>query len=163
MEQFLRTGGASLAATAEAARDRASAEMQFEEAERLHQRVTRIAEVRATSGELARTLDQLSGVAVAPSAEPEAVDLWFLVGACWQEPRRLALSETAGAGQSMDHRLRELIRGLEPRGAPNLEHLAILVRWQGSSWRDGEWPGFDSLDAVPYRKLVNSISRVKLH
>jgi excinuclease ABC subunit C len=160
VEQFLRTGGASLLETAEAARDRASAEMQFEEAEGLHHRVARIAEVQAASGELPRTLDQLAGVAVAPSVEPESIDLWFLVGACWQEPRRLALSETAGAGQSMDHRLREIIGGLEPRGAPTLEHLSILVRWQGSSWRDGEWLGFDSLEKVPYRRLVNAISRV---
>src|SRR5437016_5766877 len=90
VEQFLRTGGASLLETAEAARDRASAEMQFEEAERLHQRVARVSEVRASGGELARPLDQLSGVAVVPSAEPEAADLWLLAGACWQEPRRLA-------------------------------------------------------------------------
>ena len=160
VEQFLRTGGASLLETAEAARDRASAEMQFEEAEGLHQRVARIAEVQAASGELPRTLDQLTGVAVVPSVEPESIDLWFLAGACWQEPRRLALSETAGAGQSMDHRLRKMIAGLEPRGSPNLEHLSILVRWQGSSWRDGEWLAFDTLEKVPYRKLVNAISRV---
>ncbi len=58
VEQFLRTGGASLLETAEAARDRASAGMQFEEAERLHQRATRIAEVQGLAGELARSLDR---------------------------------------------------------------------------------------------------------
>ena len=42
--EFLRTGGASLRHTAEAARDRASAAMQFEEAAHLHQRISRIAE-----------------------------------------------------------------------------------------------------------------------
>src|SRR5579862_248251 len=42
MQQFLATGGASLKHVAEAARERASAEMQFEEAERTHQRVARI-------------------------------------------------------------------------------------------------------------------------
>ncbi len=47
-----------------------------------------------------------------------------------------------------------------PQGAPNLEHLSILVRWHGSSWRDGEWLGFDSLKNIPYRKLVNAIGRV---
>lgn len=160
VEQFLRTGGASLIETAEAARERASAAMQFEEAERLHQRVVRITEVQGLIGPLARSLDMLAGVAVTLSVHWQVVELWFMLGGCWQEPLRLSLSETAGAGQSMDHRLRDMIGKLKPQGSPNLEHLAILVRWHGSSWRDGEWIGFDSLEKIPYRRLVNAIGRV---
>jgi excinuclease ABC subunit C len=168
--EFLRTGGASLRHTAEGARDRASAAMQFEEAAHLHQRISRIGEVQALASELARCVDMLAGVAVTPSAAAEAVDLWFLAGGRWQEPRRVMLTETAGAGQSLDRRMRELAAGVAappgaPSGAaggggPNLEHLAILVRWHGSSWRDGEWIGFDSFDKLPYRKLVNAVGRV---
>jgi len=40
------------------------------------------------------------------------------------------------------------------------EYLALLARWFYSSWRDGEWIFCDSFVAVPYRKLVNAISRV---
>jgi excinuclease UvrABC nuclease subunit len=160
VEQFLRTGGASLLDSAASARDRASAAMQFEEAERLHLRVERIREVQAFSGDLARSIDQLCGVAVTPSGELEAVDLWFLARGRWQPPRRVTLSETQVAGQSLDQRLRELIAGVTPAGEPNLEHLALLLRWQGSSWRDGEWIAFDSLAKPPYRKLVNAIGRV---
>jgi hypothetical protein len=160
VEQFLRTGGASLLESASAARDHASAAMQFEEAERLHQRVARIGEVQALSGDLARSLDRLTGVAVVRSTEPEAIELWFLARGRWQEPRPVSLSETSGAGQSLDHRLRELVASVEPSGEPNLEHLALLVRWQGSSWRDGEWIGFESFEKIPYRKLVNAIGRV---
>ena len=114
VEEFLRTGGASLRHTAEAARDRASAAMQFEEAAQLHQRAARIGEVQALAGELARSLDVLAGVAVTPSAAAEAVDLWFLAGGRWQEPRRVMLSETAGAGQSLDRRMREIASGIAP-------------------------------------------------
>src|SRR5215472_15099819 len=71
LKRFLDTGGASLKETTEAARDRMSSEMQFEEAERLHQRLTRIAEVQTSSGELARSLDRLHGIAVTPSVQPE--------------------------------------------------------------------------------------------
>ena len=46
------------------------------------------------------------------------------------------------------------------RASPDPEHLSILVRWHGSSWRDGEWLAFDSLDRIPYRKLVNAIGRI---
>ncbi len=165
MEQFLETGGASLKHTAEAARERASAEMQFEEADRMHQRAARIAEVQTLAGELARPIDRLAGVAVTGSAAPECIDLWFLAGGRWQQPRRVNLSETIGAGSSLDRRMRELIAliapsGVAPAGEPDLEHLSILVRWQGSSWRDGEWIGFDSFEKLPYRKLVNAIGRV---
>jgi hypothetical protein len=134
--------------------------MQFEEAEHLHQRAARIGEVQALSGDLARSLDRLTGVAVVRSIEPRTIELWFLARGCWQEPRRVSLSETSGAGQSLDHRLRELVNSVEPTGEPNLEHLALLVRWQGSSWRDGEWIAFESFEKIPYRKLVNAIGRV---
>jgi hypothetical protein len=60
----------------------------------------------------------------------------------------------------MDRRLRELCAGISPGASPDLEHLAILVRWQGSSWRDGEWIGFDSFEKIPYRKIVNAVARV---
>jgi len=122
------------------------------------------AEVQAAAGELPRTLDRLAGVAVVPSSVPDAVDLWFLIGGCWQTPRRLLLSEMDGggqsAGQSMDRRVRDLVAAIEPHGAPNLEHLAIFTRWHTSSWRDGEWIDIDWPRKLPYRKLVNAISRV---
>lgn len=157
VEQFLRTGGKSLAEPTEAARDRASAEMQFEEASRLHQRVQRIADVQAFSGDIARELSRLNGVAVVPSCESGAVDLWVLAGGRWLEPRRLGL---AAAGQSIDHQLKDLLTGTAPSGPPHPEHLAIFMRWYGSSWRDGEWIAFDSFDKIPYRKLVNAAGRL---
>jgi excinuclease UvrABC nuclease subunit len=160
VEQFLRTGGASLRDPAVEARDKASADMQFEEAERLHERVARIDAVRAASGDLPRTLDHLAGVAVVPSARPDAIQLWFLIGGCWQPPKLLWLTEIAGAGQSMDRRLREMVAALEPKGAVNVEHLAILTRWHTSTWRDGEWIEIEWPSKIPYRKLVNAIARV---
>jgi excinuclease ABC subunit C len=159
-EQFLRTSGASLTDSAEAARDAASTALDFEEAERLHQRLARIREVAGAAGDLARTLDRLAGVAVVPSAELEAVELLFFAGGRWAAPRRMLLDELVGAGHSMDQRLRELAADVPREGPPNLQHLALLTRWHGSSWRDGEWIGFESLDRIPYRKIVNAIGRV---
>ena len=162
VEQFLHTRAGSLIDSTETARDRASSEMQFEEAERLHQRLTRIREVQASGGELARSIAELNGAAVTGSSEEGAIELWFLRGGCWQKPHLLSISDSAG--DSMDRRLRDIAASIfQPAAAPaapNLEHLSILMRWQGSSWRDGEWLGFDSLDRIPYRKLVNAIGRV---
>ncbi len=170
VEEFLRTNGASLKHTAEAARDRASADMRFEEAAQMHQRAARIGDVQSLAGELARSVETLAGVAVTPSAAPDCVDLWFLAQGRWREPRRVILSETNGAGQSLDRRMRELAASVAAAGiahtsgpdhcSPNLEHLAILARWHGSTWRDGEWIGFDSFEKLPYRKLVNAVGRV---
>ena len=162
VEQFLRTGGTSLRESAETARDQASAAMDFEEAERLHQRLTQIEEVQTAAGGLARVLDRLAGVAVVPSAVPETVDLMFLAGGRWLEPRAFSLSENATflENASMDRRLRELCAGITGGASPDPDHLAILVRWQGSSWRDGEWIGFDSFEKIPYRKIVNAVGRV---
>jgi excinuclease UvrABC nuclease subunit len=164
VEQFLRTRAESLVEITEAVRDRASTEMQFEEAARMHQRLTRIREVQTSGGELARSIAELNGIAVTRSANSDttgtgAVELWFLVGGSWQEPRRLSVSEDPAA-VSMDRRLREIVATIGASSAPNLEHLSILMRWHSSSWRDGEWIGFESLDKIPYRKLVNAIGRV---
>ncbi len=162
--EFLDTRGESLVAIAEAERDRASADMQFEEAERMHERLARIKEVQNSSGELARSIGELNGIAVAGSAEQDAVELWFLLRGNWQSPVRFRIGESAGhaAGQSMDRRVREVVAAVpaSATAAPNPEHLAILLRWFGSSWRDGEWIAFDSIERVPYRKLVNAIGRV---
>ena len=160
VEQFLRTNGASLANAADTARDRASADMDFEQAERWHETAMRIAHVRATAGDLARELSQLNGVAVEPSAKMETVELWFLIGGRWQERRRVDLSEMAGAGQSLDQRIREIVATLEPASMPDPEHLALLLRWHSSTWRDGEWISIEALEKAPYRKIVNAIGRV---
>lgn len=159
-EGFLRSAGQSLIEPIEAQRDQASTEMQFEEAESLHQRIVRIREAVAQAGDLARPLDQLAGVAVAASIAAQAVELLFFMGGRWQAPRRFLLADTVDAGQSLDRRLREIMTEIHCDGPPDLEHLAILARWYGSSWRDGEWVGFESLDKIPYRRIVNSIARV---
>lgn len=159
LEQFLETAGTSLAEPTEAAREAASTAMNFEEAERLHQRLTRIREVAGSAGELARVVDRLTGVAVVPSSEAGAVELLFFVGGRWTEPKRLTLGV---AGGSMDVRLRELAAGIASEGAPNLEHLSLLARWHGSSWRDGEWIGFESFERLPIRRIVNAVGRVAI-
>jgi hypothetical protein len=105
-------------------------------------------------------VDQLAGVAVTPSVAPRSVELWFFFRGAWQPARRLCLADSVDGGLSLDRRLRELAADIPADPAPQPEHLAILARWHSSSWRDGEWIGFDSLDKIPYRKLVNAVARV---
>jgi hypothetical protein len=103
----------------------------------------------------------LFGVAVTPSGETGAVALWFMLQGGWLPVRFFSIA-LEGQVRSMDSRLRDLVATLHPDRLAfreRQEHLAILARWFYSSWRDGEWVRFDSIDKLPYRKLIGSISR----
>jgi excinuclease ABC subunit C len=159
VEEFLTGNGGALLSVAMAARDRLSAEMNFEEAARQHKQLERIQGVLALRGDLACDIDRLNGVAIAPCLAPDSILLWFVCKGAWQAPVRFALTSMV----SLDQRLRELVASLQPVTPPlaeKQEHLALLARWHYSSWSDGEWIGFAGLDQVPYKKLVRAISRV---
>lgn len=166
MAEFLATRGRATLDRTALQRDRASQELEFEQAAQLHTRHERIEAVVRSAGELAADSARLSGVAVTPSIEPETVMLWFLREGCWLAPVRfsLAAAEAGGKPASLDARLREIAAAL-PRPTATLaarqDHLALLAKWFYSSWRDGEWLTIDRFDApLPYRKLVNAIHRV---
>jgi hypothetical protein len=38
--------------------------------------------------------------------------------------------------------------------------MALVSRWLFSSWQDGEFLKIESFAKIPYRKLVNAVSRV---
>ncbi len=158
--QFLATDGRSLACTVAAARDRLSQEMNFEEAARQHKRLEKIEGVLRLKDELVCDIDSLSGIAVTPSVDAGAVELWFVHRGSWQPPLRF---DVAAPSVSLDQRLRESIAAIEwktPGVKERQEHLALLARWYYSSWRQGEWLPFESVENVPFRKLVRVISRI---
>ncbi len=162
--EFLLTNGRSLASLAESARERFSAEMDFEGAALMHQRFQRIQEVLALRDEMAREIEGLNAVAVTPSAEPDSVDLGWLRGGAWRGFSRLEFDPAGGSSVSLDARLRELAQAVEstpsPGGKERMEQLAIVARWFYSSWRDGELLMVDNWSKIPYRKLVNAVSRI---
>jgi excinuclease UvrABC nuclease subunit len=160
---FLRTGGHSLADSIQNSRDRLSEEMRFEEAARQHKRLEKVQEVLKLSDELARDADRLHGVAITRSLDPQAVEMWLVRDGNWQEPQRFSFEVVEGRTVSLDRKLRERFAAMAPRKLTvrdRQEYLALLARWFYSTWRDGEWLPFESYDEIPYRKLVNAISRV---
>ena len=161
--QFLETGGRSLTGAVAAARERLSQEMQFEEAARQHKRFEKIEAVLRLKDELASDIERLNGVAVTVSAEPEAVELFFVHRGCWQPGERFSVASAAGAAVSLDRRLGEVVAGRQwtaVTGRRRQEHLALLARWYYSSWREGSWLPFETVERFPVRKLVRLISRV---
>jgi excinuclease UvrABC nuclease subunit len=160
---FLRTGGKSLLEPAANARDRLSAELDFEGAALMHERCRRIEEAVGARDEMARDVERLHGIAVLPSAESDAIELGWLRAGKWGGFTRLDFESRDGNPVSLDARLREMSSTITPDSvspAARMEQLAILSRWFYSSWRDGEMLIFDDWEKIPYRKLVNAISRV---
>ena len=161
--EFLRTGGQSLLESIAHSRDRLSEAMLFEDAARQHKRYEKVQDVLRLRDELVRDLDGLHGVAITRSLAADAVELWFVRGGWWCAPERFDFQVVEGRPVSLDQKLREVLA----RAAPvkltvkeRQEYLALLARWYYSTWREGEWLAFESWEAIPYRKLVNAVSRV---
>ena len=161
--EFLHSHGRSLREPASTARDRLSAEMDFEGAALMHQRLGRIDEVLALSDEMARDVNALNAITITPSAAADSVELGWMRGGAWQGFRRLEFGLADGQAVSLDQRLREAATSIpETRPGPveRMEQLAILSRWFYSTWRDGEMLLVDDWSKMPWRKLVNAVSRV---
>lgn len=161
--EFLRTEGHSLLDSIGRSRDRLSEEMQFEEAARQHKRFEKVQEVLKLRDEMARDVDRLHGVAITASVAADAVELWTVRAGHVQPPKQFSFRVEEGKPLSLDRKLRETFAAIEPRTlAPKQrqEYLALLARWNYSTWRDGEFVAFESFDDPPYRKLVNAVSRV---
>ncbi|MCL4795420.1 MAG: hypothetical protein KJZ84_12730 [Bryobacteraceae bacterium] len=164
LENFLRSSGHTLLASVRAARERSAASLDFEEAHRQHLQVQRIEQVLKLRDDLVTDAARLSGVAVTPGAVPGHVELRFMLDGGWLPAISFKVApDSTGAMIPMDQRLRALAETLSaarPATRERTEHLALLARWYYSSWRDGEWLPFDSLAALPYRRLVRAISRI---
>ena len=161
--EFLSTSGLAPLNSAIKVRDSFSENMDFEEAARQHKRVEKIEEVRKLRDEMALPLDRLHAIAITPSAEPDAVELSLFRFGHWQGTKRLSFQLVEGKPVSLDWSLRQILNGFEQTEQPlreRQEYLAIAARWFYSTWRDGELLFFDNPADPPYRKLVNSISRV---
>jgi excinuclease ABC subunit C len=161
--EFLRTNGRSLIAPTAAARERLSQEMDFEGAAMTHQRLQRIEQALSSSDEMARDVSGLHAFVVVPAAEPDAVELGWLRGGYWQGFTRLDFHLAEAGSASLDTRLREAAGAVpEKTSAPTerIEQLAIVSRWFYSSWRDGEMLLIEDWQKMPWRKMVNAVSRV---
>ena len=161
--EFLRTGGRSMLEGIGHSRDRLSEEMMFEEAARQHKRFEKVQDVLRLRDDLVRDVDRLNGVAITPSLANDAVEMWFVRDGMWCAPERFGFEVQEGKPVSLDRKLRDTLSRVVPRKLTvreRQEYLALLARWYYSTWRDGEWLHFESYQDIPYRKLVNAISRV---
>jgi excinuclease ABC subunit C len=163
VQEFLRTRGESLLTAIAHSRDRMSEEMRFEEAARQHKRYEKVQDVLRLRDDLAGDLERLHGVAITRSLAADAVEMWVVRAGSWQQPVRFSFEVREGKPLSLDRALRDTFAAVVPRKLSvrqRQEYLALLARWYYSSWREGEWVSIESFESIPYRKLVNAVSRV---
>ena len=163
MADFLSTNGKTSRVALSAARDRASTEMDFEQAAQLHKRIEKITAAASLRDPVIAELDLFNGVALTRGSMPGEIRLWPVLQGYWQEPLPLTFSPETVRIKSLDQELRERLSDALQcvrRDGSRIEGLAIFSRWYYSSWRDGSWFPFRSLTDLNYRKLVREISTI---
>lgn len=170
VQQYFESGGQSLLRDIERQRDTASTALDFEQAAALHARLEKVKSATTQMPDLVRRLDQLNGLLVQPSAEPESVALFKIEAGMICEPVSLNVGSQAEAEhlqakpRSMESRVVEALGSVEACGPKNalewMEHLALLKRWYYRSVRTGELFLADTNGELPMRRIVRGISRV---
>ena len=163
LTRFLRTDGNSLLEETEAARDRASAAMEFEVAAQQHRILSKAKDALRLRGGLSRELGELNGMVLQASVERSCVELTPLYKGSLQTSVRLPWGAPEPSAAAFAAGLRGILAAAAWSEAPLTEredHLALLQRWHGSSFRRGEFVPFPDAAAPPIRRLANAAMRV---
>ncbi|MGO9603519.1 MAG: UvrB/UvrC motif-containing protein, partial [Candidatus Binataceae bacterium] len=170
VQQFFQSGGQSLLREIGRQRDEASANLDFEGAAALHTRLEKVKAAVSQLPEIIRRLDDLNGVMVQPSAEPDSVALFKIVAGQICDPVALAVGKQAEAShlssrpQSMESRIAEALATVEQARLGSalewMEHLALLKRWYYRTSKVGELFLTETSGELPMRRVVRGVSRV---
>jgi excinuclease ABC subunit C len=169
VQEFFQSGGQSLRRETERLRDEASANLDFEGAATLHTRLDKVKAVITQLPDIVRRLNELDGVMIQPSADPDSVTLFKIAGGSICDPvtldfgKQAEASQVAAKPQSMESRI---TRALTEVGHPKLrsaqewmEHLALLKRWYYRTAKIGELFLTENGE-LPMRRVVRGVSRV---
>jgi excinuclease ABC subunit C len=179
---FFDSGGESLTRELGGQRERASAELAFEEAAAIHARIEKLKPVLAQRPEIVRRIDQLDALIIQAASQAGAVCLFRFRDACITGPSPFLIEDRhevlAGSStnsgtlshkpgtqpRTMEARVQEAIQSFAHPGsgssAERNEHLAMLKRWYYRSNRIGEIFFTDEKGLWPLRRIVRGIGRV---
>ena len=169
VNDFFDTGARTLLVQVATEREAASERLDFEAAAALHARHEKISAVRSQLPEIVRRIDQLRGVMVQPSTEPECVTLFKIEHGCIAAPVTLNVASRQLVGNvktplSMEARISEALGTVpdpEPHSAQEwMEHLSLLKRWYYRTSKIGEAFFADEKGELPMRRIVRGVSRV---
>jgi len=163
VQAFFNTSGESLTRELTAQRERASAELAFEEAAAIHIKLDKLKPLLSQLPEIVHRIDRLKAILVQPSPEPNSVSVFHFAEAMLQGPFPFSV-ELRAESQSMESRVETAVVGFPPPNshstAEQIEHLAILKRWFYRSHRTGEIFFANDNGSWPLRRIVRGIGRV---
>jgi excinuclease ABC subunit C len=163
VQAFFDTGGESLNRELAEQRERASAQLAFEDASTIHAKLEKLKHLLSQLPEIVQSIDRLAVIIVQPSAEAGRVELFHFANATFRGPIPFSIKQS-GEPQSMESRLHTLIETFPSPNAgsatEHTEHLAILKRWYYRSRRIGEIFFRDEKGTWPLRRIVRGIARV---
>jgi excinuclease ABC subunit C len=163
VQAFFDTAGESLSRELTEQRERASAELAFEDAAAIHAKLDKLKPVLTQLPEIVRRIDRLQAIVVQPGGEPGSVSLFHFAEATLQGPIAFNV-ELRAESQSMESRVEAAIASFSTIEAHSnterIEHLAILKRWYFRSHRTGEIFFADDKGSWPLRRIVRGIGRV---
>jgi hypothetical protein len=166
VDEFLSNNGKSAVAALATARERASLDMDFEQAAQLHKRLEKVNAAAASRDHVIGALATFNGVALTRGVAEKECCFWPMVAGYWQKPLILQFNTVEPGARSLDQQLREQLANLvgspavASTDAQRIEHIAIFSRWYYSSWRDGHWFPFTKIEDLHYRRLVREISNL---
>lgn len=165
VQNYFDSGGDSLVREISAQRDRASSNLDFENAAALHARIDKLKPVLAQLPEIVHRIDRLAGVMIQRSALPECVALFRIDGGLISEPLIFQIQASEHTkSQSMESRLQAALAAIpastSQTALETMEHLAILKRWYYRGRRAGEIFFADENGTMPWRRIVRGIARV---
>ena len=166
VQNFFDTQGDSLSREFAEQRDRASADLAFEEAAAIHAKLEKLKPLLSQLPEIVRRVDQLRALIIQPAAAMDSsasVSLFLFEECTLQGPLEFSIAPVAES-RSMESRLEEALahfpRAERRSTAERIEHLAILKRWYYRSTRIGEIFFADQNGQWPMRRIVRGIGRV---
>ena len=164
--EVLETNGKSAIASLSIARDRASEQMDFEQAAQIHKRIEKVQSAAGLRDPVVSEATRFSGVVLTRSVGFRQFRLWPMIDGCWQEAVPLDFSSEEAPMRPLDQQIRERLAEAVNNASftgKRIEQLAIFSRWYYSSWRDGHWFPFRTLADLKYRKLVRELSSMVKH
>jgi excinuclease ABC subunit C len=165
VQAYFDSNGTSLVREISAARDAASANLEFENAAAQHARLEKLKPTLSQVPEIVHRIDRLTAVVAQPSPTSGCVALFRVDAGRISGPGHFPIQAAEHTkSQSMESRVQEALAAVPVAEASTtletMEHLAILKRWFHRGSRVGEIFFADDKGALPLRRLVRGISRV---
>jgi excinuclease ABC subunit C len=174
---FLESEGAALVGELEAERERASMQLEFEQAARAHQRLDKAREVIRQREPLVREISRLDAILILPGNQDKSVAFFRVIAGEIRGPAVLVFQENVSSPVPLDQQIHQVLAPLGrdedvrlatsisrtghiERRLPPWEHLSLLARWYYSSFRVGEIVMLPPSGELPHARLVRLCRKV---